>query len=389
LASIAGGVGGGNANSNWTVYGWQNWSWNFIDNDVREFDRIDNNAANIGFSASIDTGVSVGGEAVKANFQCEQFTFHNRLNGASDFCNRNSKISLSGVWGEVMWGQWLLPYNEMVAQWVDPFYDAGLDSHSSIMGSIGGGTLFYNGGFNFEGALDSGFNRRQEEIIQWFSPNWSGLNVRAAITAGSRDETDFGNGELDPKIFSTGVSYTTDIGNNNLWGAVTYQMHDEWSAAALGANDSDDESWRVAGRWIGNFNNGMSLTLSAMYEMLEYDVEGITAPNGIFGAGDFEMERDAWMISGKLNFAGPLDFRFSYMDADEFDCDAGCVDDDTEANAFNLGLFYTMPAGTELRLTYSEVDNDDNAQYDFGINRSGVAAGDTAEAISIGIVQWF
>jgi hypothetical protein len=77
------------------------------------------------------------------------------------------------------------------------------------------------------------------------------------------------------------------------------------------------------------------------------------------------------------------------MDADEFDCDAGCVDDDTEANAFNLGLFYTMPAGTELRLTYSEVDNDDNAQYDFGINRSGVAAGDTAEAISIGIVQWF
>ena len=85
----------------------------------------------------IDTGVSVGGQAVKANFQCEQFTFHNRFNGASDFCNRNSKIGLSGVWGEIMFGQWLLPHNEMVAQWVDPFYDAGATSHTSIMGNIG------------------------------------------------------------------------------------------------------------------------------------------------------------------------------------------------------------------------------------------------------------
>jgi hypothetical protein len=392
LASIAGGVGGGNANSNWTIYGWQNYSWSFRDNEEREFNTIDNNAANIGFAASIDTGVSVGGQAVKANFDCQQFTFHNTFTGTG-LCNRNSKLSLSGVWGEVMWGQWLLPYNEMVAQWVDPFYDAGLDSHSSIMGSVGFGTLFYNGGFGFAGPTAVGFNRRQEEIIQWFSPNWNGLNIRAAITSGRDDETGGAGGDdLDPQIFSTGISYTTDVGNNNLWGAVTYQSHDEWSASELGANDSDDESWRVAGRWIGSFDNGMSLTLSAMYEMLEYDIEGlpVLAGNALFGAGgDLEFDRDAWMVSGKLNFAGPLDFRFSYMDADEFDCDAGCVDDDTDASAFNLGLFYTMPAGTELRLTYSEVDNEDNANYDFGINGSGVAVGDTSEAWAIGMVQWF
>ena len=400
LASIAGGVGGGNANSNWTIYGWQNYSWDFMDNDVREFNSLNANAANIGFAASIDTGVSVGGQAVKANFDCQQFTFHNRFTGTG-LCNRNSKLSLSGVWGEVMWGQWLLPYNEMVAQWVDPFYDAGHDSHTSIMGSVGFGTLFYNGGFGFEGALDVGFNRRQEEIIQWFSPNWNGLTVRAAITSGNRDETDstglVGGEELDPQIFSTGIAYTTDVGNNNLWGAITYQQHDEWSAAALSADDSDDTSWRVAGRWIGSFDNGMSLTLSAMYEELEYDIEGIAAPAmaadaGFFAplaGGDLEFERDAWMISGKVNFVGPMDFRFSFMDADEFDCDAGCVDDDTDAQAFNLGLYYTMPAGTELRLTYSEVDNEDNANYDFGINGSGVGVGDTAESIAIGMVQWF
>ena len=34
LASFAGGVGGGNANSNWTIYGWQNWAMDFRSVDM-------------------------------------------------------------------------------------------------------------------------------------------------------------------------------------------------------------------------------------------------------------------------------------------------------------------------------------------------------------------
>jgi len=410
LASIAGGVGGGNANSNWTIYGWQNYSWAFIDNDTREFDRIDMNAANIGFAASIDTGVSVGGTAVKANVQCEQFTPFNNLAGGTGWCNRNSKLSLSGPWGEIGYAIWLLPFNEMVAQWVDPFYDAGLDSHTSIMGTHGLGSNFFNGG-TFDDSLlggdfdysnytifETSFNRRQENLIHWWSPNWGGFNARLAVTAGNRDEI----GDLDPRIWSGGVTYTTDVGNNNLWFAATYEKHDEWLAASNNQNqafiggsepgapiaagatctDSDDEAWRLAARWIGTFG-ATSVTLSAMYEQLEWELECDVAT--LFD--DLEVEH--WMVSGKIDFAGPMDFRFSYMDADEYDCDAPCVEDDTDAMAFNLGLYYTMPAGTELRLVYSEVDNEDNATYDFGINGSGVAQGDTAEAISFGIVQWF
>ena len=33
-----------------------------------------------------------------------------------------------------MLATWLLPYNEAVAQWVDPFYDAGADSHTQHHG---------------------------------------------------------------------------------------------------------------------------------------------------------------------------------------------------------------------------------------------------------------
>ncbi len=439
LAATAGGVSGGNANSDWTIYGWQNWSYEFVDNDDRDIQRISNNAANIGFSASIDTGMSMGGQAIKANFRCEQFTFHNRFGGSgffgyNDFCNRNSKISLSGAFGEFMIGQWLLPHNEMVAQWVDPFYDAGADSHTSIMGSVGYGTRFFNGGFGFDngggfggatnfgddddspatpfnggfGSENNAFNRRQNGILQYWSPNLNGFHFRIATTNAQQDPgfqyfsggNDIsivdGNGdtqELDPRIWSTGVAYENTLANgDNVWFAATYEIHDEWAAVDFGCSDSDDSSWRLAGRYIKQWGNGMFTRFSAMYEDLEYEHEDCAGQDGVLG-GDVDLERSAWMVSGIQNFGNGFDFRFSYMDADEFDCDGGVCngvsEDDTDATAFNVGLFYTMPAGTELRVTYSEVDNEDNANYDFGISPAGVAVGEDLEMIAFGIVQWF
>ena len=32
-----------------------------------------------------------------------------------------------------------------------------------------------------------------------------------------------------------------------------------------------------------------------------------------------KIERDAWMVSGKIKFGGPVDFRFSYLDADDLE----------------------------------------------------------------------
>ena len=397
-AAHAGGVSGGNANSNWTIYGWQNWSLESVDNGARDTTRINNNAANIGFSAGLDTGMMVGGEAMMVNFRCEQFTYHNRYNGYTNWCNRNSKISLSGSFGEIMFGQWLLPYNEMVAQWVDPFYDAGADSHTSLMGNIGyGNQFFYNGSF---GQSDS-FNRRQEEVIQYFSPNMNGVTFRVATTnanqTGSGEEVAVtgqgGATELDPRIWSMGLAYETTLASgDNVWLAATYQSHDEWSAVTYSCDDSDDKSYRLAGRYIKQWGNGQSTQVSAMWETLEYDWEGCaSAPStmaAVMTGSDVDVERDAFMISAKQTFGNGFDMRFSYMDADELEV-SGSDLNDSDAKAYNIGMFYTMPAGTELRLTYSKVDNEDASNYDFGIGGSGAAVGEDAKMWALGIVQWF
>ena len=626
----------------WNIYGWQNHSWEFIDVDGgRSYDRTQSNAGNIGFAGSVDTGMN----GIHVNVQCEQFTFYNHFGGFGDWCNRNSKIGLSHPqMGEVMIATWLLPYNEGVAQWVDPFYDAGADSHTSIMGSVGAGTLFYNAGFGFAGPNHLGFNRRQENIIQYWSPNWNGFVFRFAWTVGNNDETPakVGSGELDPVIRSSSLAYT----NGPLWLAVTWQDHEDWTAFHVGEMASSDaESFRVAGRYIMDLGDGMSVQISAMWEDLEYEFNGVTSVDAAmkaFGYGDtfmssgnltgydmpgdpfmramyegtpfafapddnedgtpnahktallqqktlgllyrkatdtsgvlptvweqradgpdgtadtdddiltytileddgdsdttgtaitlvarvaptgsdtiqeaddapgndgttiFDMqdddestanvdestmltanaqslktyleswgkvvaaleaketktdaetayiktyndvvaaataevdmaslrsahdmaeaaakttheseqdtaeaayraaedaktfrseiggnvkiERDAWMVSGKIKFGGPVDFRFSYMDADDLEvsCSHCSGDwDETAADAWNVGIFYTMPAGTELRLTYSEVDNDTNGSYDFGIGGAGVGTGGEVEMFGVGIVHWF
>ena len=432
------------------LYGWQNHSWEFVEetritrgtdeagdptrmSSSRDYDRIQGNAANIGFAASVDTGMN----GIHVNLQCEQFTYVNHFAGGTGWCNRNSKIALAHpTLGEIMFATWLLPYNEAVAQWVDPFYDAGADSHTSIMGSVGANTIFYNtgqfeasasnGGFEFNyglADLDLGFNRRQENIIQYWSPNVNGFVFRYAQTAGIRDETaaPVGEGEIDPVIRSASLAYE----NGPFWAAATYQEHEDWTAARLGEmNSSDAESYRFAARYIMDMGDGMSVQISAMYEDLEYEFQGasnITASMGSFGYGDtfsdtytinptldendaviddnnsgnITFEREAFLVSGKIKFGGPLDLRFSYMDADDLDISCtGCTGewDSTAADAWNVGLYYTMPAGTELRLTYSEVSNDDNGTYGQGISGTGLGAagaGGEVEMIAIGIVHWF
>ena len=438
------------------IYGWQNHSWEMVDvQGGREFDRIQSNAGNIGFAASVDTGMN----GIMVNFRCEQFTYFNHFGGGTGWCNRNSKIGLSHpTAGEIMFATWLLPYNEGVAQWVDPFYDAGADSHTSIMGSVGAHTIFYNTGdfdqqssasgpahgsdataasasgeFNYAVAgYDTGFNRRQENIIQYWSPNWNGFVFRFAATAGNRDETTaYGGSEIDPIIRSSSLAYE----NGPLWLAVTWQDHEDWTAQSIGCdvdNDpetpathcmmgSDAESFRLAGRYIMDMGGGASFQVSAMFESLEYEfrgtediresmaafgygnfntymgartnASGAAIPMTNLGAGNIKFERDAWMVSGKIKFGGPLDMRFSYMDADDLEVSCGACRGDweeTAADAFNVGLFYTMPAGTELRVTYSEVNNDNQGTYGQGISGTGLGtAGVEVEMFAVGIVHWF
>ncbi len=443
-----GGGGVGPYGSPITIYGWQYHSYEFIDKNKgtsaeRDYAELRSNAANIGFLGFVDTGV----EGLKMTWRCEQFTYLGDFAGGTGWCNRNSKVGISGSFGEIMFATWLLPYNEMVAQWVDPFYDAGNLSHTGIMGNIGttSGTFYNTGlfsdgdsfgsGFDYstadfsslatsggqyyggKGTYGMGFNRRQEGIIQYMG-TFDKVSFRFAMTQGERDETAVTGGtggavKVDPVIYSTGIAYS----DGPLWLAVTYQKHEDWVAAGLKtaasasnavASGSDADSWRIAGRYIHDMGNGMSLTLSAMYEELEHEMDNVratvfndfgfdTAAMGSVTAGDnVTIERDAWLISGKLTTNSPFNFRFMYAEADDYEgtwtvaSGNDKLKNDSGADMTVLGVYYSLGDSTEFGLTYNEVSNDTYGAYGTGIGTAGLGAmGSDNEIIAFNVITMF
>jgi len=411
-----------------TIYGWQNHTFEMVEMGAEgsQVDKtmVNGNAGNIGFLGFVDTGI----EGLKVTWRCETFTYMNDYAGTGGWCNRNSKVGISGSMGEIMFANWLLPYNEMVAGWVDPWYDAGSASHTNIMGSVGAYTIFYNlGDFGSEtftsysayaGLYNQGFNRRQEEILQYMGSTGK-LSYRAAITADFQsDNTDARNGaKQDPYILSMGVAYT----DGPFWGALTYQKHESWAATTLHAagakstmDDSNAESYRIAGRYIADLGNGASLTLSAMFENIEYEFENVSTPELALGAFGFDVgtndatrvfadgtadtnvtfDRDAWLVSGKYAPGGNFDFRFMYAEADDLSMSAtGLTTDNsaqTGANTKLVGVFYALGDSTELNVSYIEVDNDKFGSYGTGISALGSGTtNNQVEIVQFGILTMF
>ena len=451
-------VGTSQAEETINVYAWQNWSFEIVDTDgSRKYTRLQNNAANIGFSAQVDSGL----DGIQVGFRCEQYTF---FAGAAanagptnrQWCTRNSKLSLiHETAGELMIGTWLLPYNEIVAQWVSQGYDADNTGHTALMGDFGSGGIgdgYYSPGFGLYGVAS--FERRQENIIQYVWPNLAdansqtreGFQFRAAITDGKESDSQFSlvsviDGSIttstetvDPYIFSSGVSYQTNVANGGqVWLAFAYEKHEDWAVNQIAENaflstgkrlaycaGSDGEGYRLAGRYIQPWaGTGQKSSISVIWETLEFELSGcdnvdfsrtisgfpnkttdlLIRDNPVLvpaGTGtDLNLDKDTWLIYGTHNFGNGFDIRATYSDTDKLDykllgLDAGSGSlVDTDAQFFSAGVYYTAPAGTEFRITYAEIDNGANAQYDFGNGPAGAGQGQDPEIVSFGIIQWF
>ena len=206
-----------------------------------------------------------------------------------------------------------------------------------------------------------GFMRRKAELWQWMSPNWGGFTARVgwsnAHVAVAGGEVLNGDGkELDPSMLSIGLAYTHAMeSGDELWLGFGYQEHEEWAALDFNCDDSSDDTMRLAGRYIHDWQNGHSTRISVAYEEMSWDWDscsrtrmglqthkeilqlGFQTGKELFtinAAGDsVDVEREVYLVSGKHDFPGPLDFRFMYMEADDYDCGADCgvYEDDSGA----------------------------------------------------------
>ena len=108
------------------------------------------------------------------------------------------------------------------------------------------------------------------------------------------------------------------------------------------------------------------------------------------------IDRDAWMVSAKYATGGPLNFRFMYAQADDYDVEATFISgqknrtNDTGADMLVLGAYYSLGDSTEFGLTYNNIDNDTHGAYGTGIGGYGLGGvGGDNEIFALNVITMF
>lgn len=177
--------------------------------------RLSNYRSVVGFRGTEDLG-----DGLKALWQLEGALSLDT--GFGSFTNRDTRVGLSGPWGTAFVGVWTLPYTSATSSF-DPFYP----TTAGYMGLMGNGSAPTS-----DNVIDnSAFDRRQRNVIQYWSPQLGGLSTRVAYAFNEEAVAATG---ARPSLLS--LSLTAESGGWLVTAA--HEIHNQYHAA----NGSDTAS---------------------------------------------------------------------------------------------------------------------------------------------------
>jgi predicted porin len=189
-----------------TLYGRVHLTWEQVEikGQASKRDRIQDQASLLGVRGTEDLG---GG--TKAFFQLETAFAPDQTGGA--FAGRNSGVGFQGGWGSFLMGRWDTPFKVATGA-IDPFGDV----------TIAGITMANNDLGNFD--------RRDNNVVQYWSPNWGGFAFKAMYqTAEGKTAS------AKPQDFS--YSVTWNRGPVYLYGA--YEEHKDQVGSTVTAGSKE------------------------------------------------------------------------------------------------------------------------------------------------------
>lgn len=299
--------------------------------------------------------------------------------GVNILGGRNSAIGLqSNSWGQALIGIWDSPYSQSAnAIWQVAGSGINAVHQGVIMGNgtttgvnpspncAGGGAAApVNCNVDAEGNATS-FNRRVSNVIQYWSPVWSGFQFKIATTAKEFKNSQATTGVVsDPTLwsyslawsggpFSAGIAYEEHKGFQAVSGTV---------AGSTTNNDAKDTGIVVGGKW--NFGMG---TIGAGWERLKYgdtvltgaaatlNGTGYTLKNWVVN-GDFKVGSNGRLWAGYSKTPGRSSCGTSYNAGGAND---GLCGGATKATFFSLGYDHNLSKRTALFASYGKIDNGD------------------------------
>ena len=307
--------------------------------EVVRRNRVNDQASLLGVRGTEDLG---GG--LSAFFQLEP-AFKPDQND-STFAGRNSGVGVQGGWGSLLLGRWDTPF-KVVTGSIDPFGDVTLGGLSAAMQGRG-----------LPGAsAGSQFDRRDQNVVQYWSPAWAGFAVRASYSVNEgRTAT------ANPQRWSGSISYT---GGPLFLAIASDELKDNpYTGAALLKKQTGDAL-------MGNFTFG-PIKVGALYE--NFKRTGYT-------------KQKAWM--GNIVWTlGNNQLIYQYQQSKDGQL-SGSALAQPKCDVNSVAYQYNFSRRTFFLAQYTKVENNEEAGCGFGSQDLTFAKGQDPKGISLGLRHIF
>lgn len=333
------------------IYGRVHSAYDFTSQTVNKQVASNGGGSHLGFK-----GTESLGRGLTAWFQVESTLGPDATAGT--FADRNTGVGLQGSFGNFLIGHWDLPMKWVTISGISASGDTGtMGRHALLSGGAPASTAVTTA------ANRASFYRRQNNTVQYWTPNWSGFEGRVAVT--SNEEKTAGAAGIDPRIWSVAGKYI----NGPLLVGLGYERHNEPAAAGR-----DDTGWTFAAA----YTFAQKYRVAFQYERSTYET----------GAGPGDATRNGWGLFGDFNVSGPHSIRAQYVKVRSWGGTIGSATaaaalvgpgstilnfgENTGASMWGLGYKYDLSKRTNARVEYARISNDAAASYGFHI--TGIAA---------------
>ena len=301
--------------------------------------RVSDQASLLGVRGTEDLG---GG--LKAFFQLE--TAFKPDQNDTTFAARNSGVGLQGAWGSLLLGRWDTPY-KVVSTAIDPFGDV----------TLGGWTAAMNG--SGVRGVQGQFDRREQNVVQYWSPSWAGVAVRLSWMANEgRTAT------VNPKSQGFSVTYT----GGPVYVFYTYHEFKDLAFAGTPAIFT-----KQRGQEVGGALTFGPIKVGAAYERIKRTP--LT-------------DHKAWAANIVWTL-GSNQFIFQHQHAQDGEA-VGAAQPECKVNA--AGYQYNFSRRTFFLAQYARIDNNNVGTCNFGVTPGSIAgnsAGADPKGLSLGLRHIF
>jgi predicted porin len=312
--------------------------------------RVSDQSSLLGVRGTEDLG---GG--LKAFFQLET-AFKPDQNDTS-FAGRNSGVGLQGGWGSVLLGRWDTPWKVTTIA-VDPYGDLTIGGITSGMSG--------NGVRNVQGSTS--LDRRDQNVVQYWSPSWAGFAVRASYSAN------------EGKTCTTTAGATSCINPSKVGASATFTRGPIYIGYAW--DEQNDTAFstvtmrKMTGQAVfGSFNIG-PVKLGAVYD--EFKKDSGTSPGW--------NKQKQWMANVVYTIGN---HQLIYQYTDSKDGEVSTVATQPHCKIHAPGYQYNFSRRTYFLAQYVKIDNNDTSTCNFGSNPLTIVAGQDLRGVSVGLRHVF